>query len=129
MRDVVSRDVLAGQRHRRHNRRRELEVVHREPERVVVRRSVRLLLLLRVEIVAEEHLGARARRDGAAHPRREVRQANLVRGWEASQAKLYVGREAKRNARGRDAPFIQPKPSLGTILKSTPWLPYSASTR
>lgn len=27
------------------------------------------------------------------------------------------------------SPFIQPKPSRGTILKSTPWLPYSASTR
>ena len=47
--------------------------------------------------------------------------------------RLQSGSELVRAGRKKDersdVPFIQPNPSRGTILKSMPWLPYSASTR
>ena len=119
---------LHGRRdHGRHRRRRQPERVHSETERVVRRRGVCLLGLLRVEVVAEEYLRACACRHGAAHARGEVRQANLVRGWSRESRRSGTNTTCRQGR--RNAPFIQPKPSLGTILKSTPWLPYSASTK
>ena len=58
---ILLGDVLRRQFYGGRNRRGKPERVHRQPERVVGGRGVRKCLLLRVEVVPEEDLRARAR--------------------------------------------------------------------